>query len=310
MMLENKVAVVTGAGRGIGRAVAIGLAREGASVVVNDFGVAVDGSQPSDGPASEVVAEIEKAGGKAVSNFDSVATMDGGEAIIRTALEKFGKIDILVCVAGILRERMIFNMPEEDWDAVIATHLKGHFACMKPATILMRQQHSGRIITFTSSAGLDGSPGQPNYAAAKEGIVGLTRSTAIAMAKYGVTCNSIAPAAQTRMTERTAGTPNARVRNDGGPASPEDIAPVVSFLASDAAGHITGQVIGVNGRQVSLYSQPRQFRKIYGEAPWTAERLAQVWDSALGQDELARFKQLGLALPGHEQQATVAGTPR
>ena len=124
MMLENKVAVVTGAGRGIGRSVAIGLAREGAAVVVNDFGVAVDGSQPSDGPASEVVAEIEKAGGKAVSNFDSVATMDGGEAIIRTALEKFGKIDILVCVAGILRERMIFNMPEEDWDAVIATHLK------------------------------------------------------------------------------------------------------------------------------------------------------------------------------------------
>ena len=190
MMLENKVAVVTGAGRGIGRSVAIGLAREGAAVVVNDFGVAVDGSQPSDGPASEVVAEIEKAGGKAVSNFDSVATMDGGEAIIRTALEKFGKIDILVCVAGILRERMIFNMPEEDWDAVIATHLKGHFACMKPATILMRQQHSGRIITFTSSAGLDGSPGQPNYAAAKEGIVGLTRSTAIAMATRCATAPS------------------------------------------------------------------------------------------------------------------------
>ena len=178
MLLEGKVAVVTGAGRGIGRAVALDLARAGARVVVNDYGVAVDGSEPSEGPAQDVVDEIKRGGGDAVAVFETVTTMEGGERIIKTALDQFGKLDILVCVAGILRERMIFNMPEDDWDAVIATHLKGHFACMKPATIVMRQQRSGRIITFTSSAGLDGSPGQPNYSAAKEGIVGLTRSTA------------------------------------------------------------------------------------------------------------------------------------
>lgn len=310
MMLEGKVAVVTGAGRGIGRSVAIGLAHAGASVVVNDYGVAVDGSAPSNGPAAEVAEEIRAAGGKAMPNFDSVATMDGGERIIRTALDNFGKLDILVCVAGILRERMIFNMPEEDWDAVISTHLKGHFACMKPATILMRQQQSGRIITFTSSAGLDGSPGQPNYAAAKEGIVGLTRSTAIAMAKYNVTCNAIAPGAQTRMTERTVGTPNERVRSGAdGPGGPDHIAPVVTFLASDEAGHITGQVVGVSGPKVSLYSQPRQFRQIFRDGGWTPERLAEIWDSTLGQDELARFKQLGLALPG-QAKAGAAGGPK
>jgi NAD(P)-dependent dehydrogenase (short-subunit alcohol dehydrogenase family) len=309
MLLEGKVAVVTGAGRGIGRGVALDLARAGASVVVNDYGVAVDGTQPSSEPAEQVVAEIKSAGGKAVSNADSVATMEGGERIIRTALDTFGRVDILVCVAGILRERMIFNMTEEDWDAVIATHLKGHFASMKPATILMRQQRSGRIITFTSSAGLDGSPGQPNYSAAKEGIVGLTRSTAIAMAKYNVTCNSIAPGAQTRMTERTVGSPNERMRRPGdGPGDPAAIAPVVTFLASDAASHITGQVIGVSGGRVSLYSQPRQFRNVYRDDGWTAERLADVWDSALGQDELARFKQLGLALPGQQPaQAAASG---
>ncbi|MEO8131788.1 MAG: SDR family oxidoreductase, partial [Bryobacteraceae bacterium] len=262
---------------------------------------------PSEDPAAAVVEEIRGAGGTAVAHFGTVATMDGGESIIRSALENYGKLDILVCVAGILRERMIFNMPEEDWDAVIATHLKGHFACMKPATILMRQQRSGRIITFTSSAGLDGSPGQPNYAAAKEGIVGLTRSTAIAMAKYNVTCNAIAPAAQTRMTERTAGAAVRRQRSAGDEVgTAEDIAPVVTFLASDAAGHITGQVIGVNGRQVGLYSQPRQVRKIFGQQRWTPEKLAEVWDSSLGQDELARFKQLGLTPPGGPQGAAIA----
>jgi NAD(P)-dependent dehydrogenase (short-subunit alcohol dehydrogenase family) len=295
--LDGQVAIVTGAGRGIGRAVALDLARAGARVVVNDYGVAVDGSQPSEGPAQDTVNDIKNAGGEAVAVFESVTTMEGGERIIKTALDTYGKLDILVCVAGILRERMIFNMPEDDWDAVIATHLKGHFTTMKPATIIMRQQRSGRIITFTSSAGLDGSPGQPNYSAAKEGIVGLTRSTALAMAKYGVTCNSIAPGAQTRMTERTIGTPSERRRADSGPALAEHIAPVVTFLASDQAGHITGQVVGVRGNKVSLYSQPRQIRSAFRAEGWTAEEIAAIWDDALGVDQLDRFSAMGLPTP-------------
>jgi NAD(P)-dependent dehydrogenase (short-subunit alcohol dehydrogenase family) len=306
MLLEGKVAVVTGAGRGIGRAVALDLARAGARVVVNDYGVAVDGSEPSDGPAQEVVDEIKRGGGDAVAVFETVTTMEGGERIIKTALDQFGKLDILVCVAGILRERMIFNMPEDDWDAVIATHLKGHFACMKPATIVMRQQRSGRIITFTSSAGLDGSPGQPNYSAAKEGIVGLTRSTALAMSRYNVTCNSIAPSAATRMTARSVGTPSER-RRPGGPGQPEDIAPVVTFLASDQAAHITGQVVGVSNNRVWIYSQPRALRGVVREGGWTAESLAEVWDSAIGQDTLDRFQAMSLPLPGQAPAAQAAG---
>ena len=296
-MLEGKVAVVSGAGRGIGRAVAMGLAAAGAKVVVNDYGVEVDGSQPSAGPAQDVVNEIKDAGGEAIASFNDVSTMSGGERIVQTALDAYGKFDILVCVAGILRERMIFNMTEEEWDAVIAVHLKGHFALMKPATILMRQQRSGRIITFTSAAGLEGSAGQPNYSAAKEGIVGLTRSTALAMARYGVTCNSIAPGAQTRMTERTAGTPGERRSRGSGPGRPEDIAPVVTFLASDAAQHITGQVIGVSGDDVSLWSHPQQVRHAFRDEGWTAELLAEKWDSIIGQDELRRFTAMGIKLP-------------
>src|SRR5215204_3139004 len=155
--LDGKVAIVTGGGRGIGRAVSNLLAAEGAKVVVNDYGVAVDGSQPSEGPAAEVVEEIRAAGGTAVPNADSVATMEGGERMVQQALDEFGRLDVVVNVAGILRDRMIFNMSEEEWDAVIAVHLKGHFATIKPASIVMRQQRSGRIINFTSGSGLRGS---------------------------------------------------------------------------------------------------------------------------------------------------------
>ncbi|MBI1962862.1 MAG: SDR family NAD(P)-dependent oxidoreductase, partial [Candidatus Rokubacteria bacterium] len=201
-LLDGKVAAVTGAGNGIGRAVALELARAGARVVVNDYGVTVDGRTPSSAAAETVVKEIEARGGQAVANAESVATMAGGQAIVDAALGRFGDLHIVVCCAGILRERMIFNMSEEDWDAVIAVHLKGHFTVLRPATRHMREKKYGRIVTFTSVAGLEGSPGQPNYAAAKEGIVGLTRSTALAMAKYGVTVNCISPTAETRMTER------------------------------------------------------------------------------------------------------------
>src|SRR5256884_2965121 len=291
-LLDGKVAVVTGAGIGIGRAVALGLSHAGARVVVNDYGVTVDGRAPSSAAAQAVVKEIEALGGRAVASAESVATMAGGEAIVETALTRFGDLHVVVCCAGILRERMIFNMTEEEWDAVIAVHLKGHFTVMRPATRHMREKRRGRIVTFTSTAGLEGSPGQPNYSAAKEGIVGLTRSTALAMAKYGVTVNCISPTAETRMTERLPDTGRAQAA-----APPEAIAPVVAFLASDRAAHITGQILHVRGNQVSLWSHPAPIRAITSRDGWTPESIADVYDAALGQDRLRRIDALGITWP-------------
>jgi NAD(P)-dependent dehydrogenase (short-subunit alcohol dehydrogenase family) len=292
-LLDGKVAVVTGGGTGIGRGVSLGLAAAGASVVVNDYGVSVDGRDPSSEPANHVVAEIIEGGGRGIASPESVATMAGGRKVIELALKEFGDLHILVCCAGILRERMIFNMTEEEWDAVIAVHLKGHFTVMQPATAHMRQKKTGCIITFTSAAGLEGSPGQPNYSAAKEGIVGLTRSTALAMARYGVRCNAISPTADTRMTQRL---PEAR-RGAATATPPEAIAPVVVFLASDRAAHITGQVVGVRGSEVTIFSHPAPVRTATSAEPWTGERLAEVWDRVLGQDRLRRFDAMGITWP-------------
>ena len=291
-LLDGKVAAVTGAGSGIGRAVAVGLGAAGASVVVNDYGVSVDGRDPSSAPADAVVKQIEAGGGRAVACPESIATMAGGKAVVDTALSRFGDLHIVVCCAGILRERMIFNMSEEEWDAVIAVHLKGHFTIMQPATRHMRERRAGRIITFTSTAGLEGSPGQPNYSAAKEGIVGLTRSTALAMAKYGVTVNCISPTADTRMTQRL---PDER--RGQAMAPPEAVAAVVTYLASDRASHVTGQVIGVRGNEVSLFSHPAPIRQVTSREPWTAEALADVYDRSLGQDRLRRFDAMRIPWP-------------
>ena len=189
---------MTGAGRGIGRGIALLLASEGANVVVNDYGASVDGAQPSDGPAAEVAEEIKKAGGNAVPNFDTVATVEGGENLLKTALDIFERLDILINVAGILRDRMIFNMTEEEWDGVIAVHLKGHYCTTKPAAVIFRQQRGGRNINFSSGSGLNGNPGQANYGAAKAGIAGFTRVVARDLGRYGVTCNAISPGAMTR----------------------------------------------------------------------------------------------------------------
>ena len=282
-MLKDKVAVVTGAGRGIGRGVALALAEAGAKVVVNDYGVNADGSQPDSGPAFDVVKEIERAGGGAVANTDSVATWSGSEAIVRSATEKFGRIDILVACAGILRDRMIFNMSEEEWHSVLAVHLKGTFNCIRHAVGPMREQRWGRIVTFSSGSGLFGNPGQANYGAAKAGISGLTKVVAKDMGKYGVTCNSIAPVAATRMTMTPALKRARELRRQQGmerrslhdleSLHPEDVAPMVVFLASDAAAQVNGQFFYCAGGSISILSQPRAVNTIWKPGRWTLDEL-------------------------------------
>ena len=198
-MLKDKIAVVTGAARGIGREIALLMAKKGAAVVVNDYGGGSDGVGGDHAPADEVVREIQALGGRAVANHESVASMKGGQSIVQTALDHFGRVDIVVHNAGILRDRMIFNMTEEEWDSVIDTHLKGCFAVTRAAAPLMREQKWGRIINMTSTSGLVGNVGQANYAAAKLGIVGFTKVVALDMARYNVTANCISPFAWTRM---------------------------------------------------------------------------------------------------------------
>ena len=284
-VLQDKVAIVTGAGRGIGRGVAILMAAEGAKVVVVDPGVSVDGTGSDSSPADQVVKEINDSGGTGVPCYESVATMEGGEKIVKTALDEFGKLDILVTCAGILRDRMVFNMSEQEWDEVISVHLKGTFTVVKHACLLFRQQRSGRIITFTSESGLVGNSGQANYGAAKSGIAGLTKVVARDMGRYGVTANSISPRAQTRMIGAIP--EGAReIRARGGVASlsgeeglgnvnADDIAPFVVYLASDYAANVNAQTFLVHGGEVSIMSQPRPIRSIYyNQGHWPVEKLA------------------------------------
>ena len=289
--LKGRNAVVTGGGRGIGRAVALLLAREGANVIVNDPGVNVDGTGYDQGPAEQVAAEIRQAGGSAVASYDSVATAEGAENIVRQCLETYGSIDILVNVAGILRDRMIFNMTEEEWDAVIAVHLKGHFNTIKPASILMRQQRHGRIVNFSSGSGLRGNSGQANYGAAKAGVVGLTRVVARDLGRYGVTCNAIAPGALTRMTQTVPETTRElRARRGMTPPgalsrlaemTPEQVAPMVVFLCTDEAWNVNGKVFHVAGRLVSLAYEEMPVRQITKDGKWTLAELASLIPSQL-----------------------------
>ena len=288
-LLQDKVAVVTGAGRGIGRGVAMLMAQEGAKVVVVDLGVNVDGTGQDQSVAEQVVEEIRSAGGTAVASSESVTTMAGGESIIQTAVDSFGKLDIVVTVAGILRDRMIFNMAEEEWDDVISVHLKGTFSVVKNACILFRQQRSGRVITFSSTSGLYGNSGQCNYGAAKDGIAGFTRVVARDMGRYGVTANSISPSAATRMTtsipdearelRASRGITGASSTLRGGP---DDIAPMVTWLASDEAAHVNGHVFHVTEGLITLLNEPEPVKTIQKDGKWTVEELIRVVPVTLG----------------------------
>src|SRR5215813_4231358 len=273
--LDGRVAIVTGAGRGIGRSVATLLASEGASVVVNDLGAALDCSGSDVCPAGKVVEEITTAGGKAIANGADVSDHAAAQALIGAAIEQFGRLDVLVNVAGILRDRMVFNMTEQEWDDVIRVHLRGTFNTTKFAAAHWRSirdsSAQNRIINFTSVSGLHGAPGQPNYAAAKMGIVGLTWSSARALAKYGVTVNAISPGAATRMTA-TVPTERLRARPGADEWSPDNVAPIVAYLASERSGWITGRIIHSSGYEVSLYSNPEPVVRIVGTGPWQPDR--------------------------------------
>jgi len=276
--LDGRVVVITGAGRGIGASIARLVASLGARVVVNDLGVELDGSGGDAGPAEQMAKQIKTEGGEAIANGADITDPDAAEGLIRTAIDTYGSLDVLVNVAGILRDRMIFNMSEQEWDDVIRVHLKGHFNTIKPAAAWWRDQRNPdghyRLINFTSVSGLFGAPGQPNYAAAKMGIVGLTYSCANSLGKYGVTANAISPGAATRMTQSV---PDDRRR---GPArsdderSPDNVAPIVAYLASIDSDWLTGRVIGASGYDVMLFNNPEPVRQLTATSRWDVDQLA------------------------------------
>ena len=273
--LHGRVAIVTGAGRGIGRGIALDLARNGARVVVNDLGGGVDGSG-SGHVADEVVQEIRDAGGEAQASYDSVATAEGGQGIFRTALDAFGAVDVLVNNAGILRDKTIFNMDEADWDGVIDVHLRGHYCCSRPFARYVREtkRQGCRFIHFSSVSGLYGNFGQSNYGAAKAGIAGFSRVLAVELVKYGATSNVISPGAATRMTielMKARGVDPSETRR-----GPEEIAPVVSWLASPASEGITGQIFHVAGGLVGIMQQPAVIRSFKKATLWEQEDLDRV----------------------------------
>ena len=282
--LEGKNIAITGAGSGIGKAIALGCAAEGANIVVADYGVGLAGEDPSSEVADATVAEIEAAGGNAVAVAGDVSQMETGEQIIAAAVDTWGSIDGVVCVAGILRERMLFNMSEEDWDDVVAVHLKGHFTLYRHAMAVMRKQESGgSIVGFTSGA-FTASTAQPNYSAAKGGIVSLTRSAAMTAASISlrggprINANCIAPVARTRMSE------NVPFEIETG--APEAITPMAVYLMSDAGRDVNAQVYTVIGPRISVWNQPQEVRTMMADGDaWTVEDLAAQLPDQIGQED-------------------------
>ena len=274
-LLDGKVAIVTGAGGGIGRAHALAFAKEGAKVIVNDLGGTRDGSGGGSQMADSVVAEIQAAGGEAAANYDSVATLEGAQAIVQSAVDAFGRIDILVNNAGILRDKSLLKMEEAMWDAVIAVHLKGTFAATQAAARKMVEQgQGGRIINTSSTSGLIGQFGQANYGSAKAGIAGLTRVAAIELAKQRITVNAIVPIAFTRMTSDLGMVPEE--------LSPEKISPMVVFLASDLAAGVTGRIFGIQGNFLREYKMAITDGVAKPEGMWTAQEIANRFDEITG----------------------------
>jgi NAD(P)-dependent dehydrogenase (short-subunit alcohol dehydrogenase family) len=282
-MLDGKVVAVTGAGRGIGRAVALDCAKAGAKVVVADYGVEMDGSEPASDVADAVVAEIKAAGGEAIAVAGDVSTMANGAAIVDAGIDTWGYLDGAVCVAGILRERMLFNMSEEEFDDVVRVHLKGTFTVYKHAAAYFRKaERPGSLVAFTSGVWALGAVGQPNYAAAKGGIVSFSYSTALAMARYNVRANVIAPVARTRMSANVP----AEIEEMG---DAEDVAPMAVFLQSDDAREITGQVYTAVGNKIAVWSQPREVRAMYNDGRWEPEQIASRLMSTVKTEPLPFF---------------------
>ena len=269
------------------------MAKEGAKVVIADPGFELDGTGGTTALADDVVTEIEASGGIAVAAYESVSSMNGGQAIIQKAVDCFGKLDIVVTCHGVLRDKMIFNMTEDEWDSVMEVHLKGTFTLVQPASMIFRKQRSGRIITFSSTSGLIGNSGQANYGAAKDAIAGLTRVVARDLGRYGVTANAISPGAQTRMTDSVPGKAR-QVKSKQQPVRDipdrsielrghaDDVAPFVTWLASDEAAKVNGRIFHVVGGLVSLLNEPESTKTIRKEGRWTIEELVSVFPSTIG----------------------------
>ncbi|MCH7697314.1 MAG: SDR family NAD(P)-dependent oxidoreductase [Chloroflexi bacterium] len=297
--LKDRVAIVTGAGRGIGRGEALLLAAEGAAVVINDFGGSAAGEGGEKSPADEVVEEIKAAGGKAAANYGNIADYSTGEALVQQAVDTFGRLDIVINNAGILRDRMVFNMAEDEWDSVLAVHLKGHFNLTRAACVVFRQQRSGVIVNTSSESGL-GNMGQANYSAAKEGIIGLTRTVARDMGKYGVRCNAIRPRAGTRLVISDQMRAAAEREGSGGMQlkglemfektnPPEAVAPMVVWLCTDEAAHVNGRDFLVGGNHIALYSLPEQIASIKTDSTWDLDTVAKLAPEELTKDLTNQF---------------------
>src|SRR5215813_3101564 len=274
--VAGKVAIVTGAGRGIGRAVALLMAQEGARVVVNDVGASLEGAGADAGPAQAVVDEISKAGGEAVASTLSITEPKNADAVVAAALDAFGRVDILVNNAGILRDKIFHRMSWADWHDVLAVHLDGSFNMSRAVAGHFRQQESGAFVHMTSTSGLIGNFGQANYMAAKLGIAGLSRAIALDMARFNVRSNAVAPFAWSRMIGSIpAETPDEKARVEKfQQMTPEKIAPLVVYLASDAAEGVSGQIFGVRRNEIFLFNQPRPVRSVQRSEGWTPDDLA------------------------------------